>query len=269
MDEAIDNCDRFYTVLKSIDAFNEMEVRGVVHGVLSPTLEEECVIAIYDRAINNAKSLLEFKYVRHFQAIGMLARALFELTAERKLMDAVPIAVPKMLAFRDVEKLKACEATVRFASTNHLTYLRDTEVHAEFISNNRQRVEGIAASLWPNTRLKVLTHWSEMRLPARVSSLNEPRLREIYHLFYRTLSWAVHPGLQGATGLKPETFANLCTQGFNLGARVYEMLITDVVRIFQLSIHDPSINNKMTLARMLPFTDGHADEAALRRDLNL
>jgi hypothetical protein len=81
IDEAIDNCDRFYTVLKSIDAFNEMEVRGVINGVLSPTLEEECVIAIYDRATNNVKSLLEFKYVRHFQAIGMLARALFELTS--------------------------------------------------------------------------------------------------------------------------------------------------------------------------------------------
>src|ERR1700721_3617666 len=136
MDEAVDNCDRFYTVLKSIDAFNDMEVRGVVHSVLSLTLEEECVIAIYDRANNNVKSLLELKHVRDFQAIGMLARALFELTVERRLMDVVPNAALKMLHFRDVEKLKTCRGAVGFASTNPLTYFRDAKIHEEFISKN-------------------------------------------------------------------------------------------------------------------------------------
>jgi hypothetical protein len=269
MDEAVDQCERSCSVLKSIDSFNDIEVIGVVHGVLTPTLEEECVIAIYDRATNNVKSLLELKQVRHFQAIGMLARALFELTVESKLMDVVPKAALKMLHFRDVEKLKVCQNSVRFASTNALTHLRDTTVQQEFISNHRQRIESLAASFWPNTKLKKLTHWSEMNLAKRVDSLADPKFQEMYALFYRQLSWNVHPGLQGATGLKSETFAHLCARSLYFAATLYEMLIRDVVRIFQLSIHDPSIQNKMTFARLVPFTDDGSDEAALRRDLNL
>jgi hypothetical protein len=127
---------------------------------------------------------------------------------------------------------------------------------------------GLAANTWPGVKLSDLTHWSGVRLPARVKMLPIEML-EMYDCFYRQLSWSVHSGLEGSYGLQPATFAHMCGMAFNLAARNYEMVLTHVIHSIKLDKVDPFIENNMKLARFLPFTDSAQEEAELQHDLGL
>src|SRR5277367_628532 len=115
IDEAVKEMNLWYAVLNSLAKFDELEVKGVVNGLLSPTLPEECVVSIYYRASANASSLLELKTPNYFQAIGMLARSMFELAVDTAILNQVQGAPIKMRVFLDLEKLRACQNAVEFA----------------------------------------------------------------------------------------------------------------------------------------------------------
>lgn len=103
--ETRQNTDRFYTMVKSLREFDKQEVKGVVDTLLSTSERERCFIATYYRATGNVTSLLEFKHAKHFQAIAMLTRNLFELSVDIKLIDLIPDGPAKIREFTDVEKL--------------------------------------------------------------------------------------------------------------------------------------------------------------------
>lgn len=268
VEEAVKDTELWFAVLDSLHKFDELEVNGVVNSILSPTLPEECVISTYYRAQSNVCSLLEFKHPKHFQAIGMIARSLFELAVDIALIGTEAGAPLKMRGFNDIEKLKTCRSVVAFENQNPLTMIPSSQLQQDYISNNEARIVALAQSLWPGKKLRDLSHWSGMTLSKRVGLLPLD-MQELYACFYKQLSWAVHPGLQGSYGLKPETFAHFCGQGYILAARNYERILSTIIRTTQLDKHDPLIGSKMQLARYLPLTESEQDELALRRDLGL
>jgi hypothetical protein len=194
--EAVKGVEFFYSVLKSVDNFNEAEVKGVVMGLLAPTLSEECLIATFYRASSNVKTLLELRDVKHFQAMGMLARNLFELTVDVKLMQMDSSSALKMTHFKDVERLKACRSVVAFGRAGGVTYSTDTKVQEAFIKNEENRIETLALTIWPGKSLSKISHWSAMNLPTRIKLL-DIELQEMYACFYRQLSWYVTRGCRG------------------------------------------------------------------------
>lgn len=266
LDEAIQESAIWYAVLNSLAQFDNLEVKGVVNGLLSPTLPEECVLSIYYRASGNVSSLLELKTPQHFQAIGILARSIFELAVDIAIFNQVQGAPIKMRVFLDLEKLRACRNAVEFAKNTPLTLQQSVKPQQDYITNNETRIMRLVASTWPG--VKELTHWSAKRLPARVRMLPAD-MRELYACFYKQLSWSVHSGLEGSYGIKPETFARMGGMGFNLAARNYERVLSQVIQVIKLDKVDPLINNKMKFARYLPFTEDAEHEAELRRDLGL
>ncbi len=100
--------DRFYTMVKSLSEFEKMEVRGVIETLLSTSARERCFIGTYYRATANIATLLELKKPKHCQAIAMLARGLFELAVDIRLIDLIADGPTKIMEFTDVEKLKVC-----------------------------------------------------------------------------------------------------------------------------------------------------------------
>jgi len=88
--DPLQTTDRFYTVMKSLSEFDKIEVRGVIQTLLSTSDRERCFIGTYQRATANIATLLEFKHAKHFQAIAMLARGLFELAVDVRLIDVIP-----------------------------------------------------------------------------------------------------------------------------------------------------------------------------------
>ncbi len=256
----------FYSkVLRSSYRFDMVEVRPIVGGLLSPALLEECRSLLYIRFNNNVGSMLELKHVAHFQALGMLARSLYELTVDIQLLDIELRAAILMCGYLDVEKLKACRSSVAFSKQQGAA---PSTIQETYIQNHEARIKSLAAQLWQNQRLSEVTHWTGENLPTRVKRLSV-EMQGIYAYSYKQMSWTVHSGLQGSYGLSKEIFPRLCSQAYQLAADVYEKTLTAMINNLQLYRADPKIREKLRLARYLPFTDTVEEEASIRRELGL
>lgn len=264
--------ERFFTVLKSLNEFDKMEVQGVAAGQLAKSGHEDRVYGLYLRARANVQSLLALKQAMDFQAIVMLARNLFELSVDVKLLDLVPSAVEKFALFSETEKLRAAEKIVAFKK-RHPTSKVDTTIVAAFIAKNKASIDAQRVALWPETKPskqhpkgKPLTHWSGLNLKERTAKLGHP-FDELYEVRYPQMSWYTHSA--GSTGfdLKRETYSLLAGIYFELAAMCYKVLLTSVIDEFKLTIADDKIKSKMRYAQMMPFTDTDEQLQALERDL--
>ncbi|HLI63150.1 MAG TPA: DUF5677 domain-containing protein [Terriglobales bacterium] len=260
--------ERFFTVLKSLNEFDGIEVQGVLAGQLSRSPREDLVYGLYLRARANVQSLLSLKQVMDFQAIVMLARNLFELAIDVKLINLLPNAVERFTLFAEVEKLRAAEKIVAYKA-KHPTSKIDTTIVGAFIASNKTSIEAKRATLWPETlpskghpKGKPLTHWSGMNLRERTAKLGHP-FDEVYEVKYPQMSWYTHSA--GLTGfdLKRETYPKLAGIYFELAAMCYMALLTSVIEEFKLAIADDKIKSKMRYAQLMPFTDTDEQVQAL------
>jgi len=105
--EAESNTTRFYTQVKSLHSFDNLEVGCVIGNLISRTQEEDCHLATYIRTQGNVKSLLLLQASKHVQAIAMLARALFELAVDVRLLEAIPNGWKKMTAHANLRYPRA------------------------------------------------------------------------------------------------------------------------------------------------------------------
>jgi hypothetical protein len=247
---AAENADKFYTVIKSMHEFDTTEVKGVIDTVISPTPHETCFIGTYYRARPNVETLLLLTNVKDLQAIAMLARALFELSIDSRLFENIPGAWVKMQAFTDAQKLYAAKKIIDF-KRSHADFDVDTSVAESFVAKNSARIARVSASLWPGVR--ALSHWSGMKLSQRVATVKAP-FEQIYANDYPRLSWYVHPGLTGVANLPPETFIHLCTYAYHIASIAYGETLMSLVRAFKLSRANEKIEEKLRVAKMLPFT---------------
>lgn len=255
--------ERCYTMLKSLTEFDRQEVQGIIQGLVARTDRDNCIIGNYYRGKANIETLLSLKSARDLQAIAMIARGLFELTVDAKLIDAIPDAVQKIRAFSDVEKLRAAKKIVNFKIANPDSTM-DTAVYDAFIAKNAQRIEAERAVVWPG--IKRVEHWSGMKLPDRVNLLKAP-FDEIYNIEYAQMSWYVHAGLTGFVNLKAETFNMLAAKQNKLAGECYIVLLMVVIDEFGIAKVDVKVKNKLKLAKMLPFTDSTDAARALESEL--
>jgi hypothetical protein len=254
--------ERCYTMLKSLLAFDKLEVRGVVRGLLIRTDRDNCFIGNYHRANAHIETLLSLRSAKDFQAIAMIARGLFELAVDVKLIDLIPDAVKK-LAFSDVEKLRAARKIVKHKGANPAAPV-DSSIHASFVTSEASGVEAERNALWPG--LKRLTHWSGLDLAQRVALLKAP-FEEIYEVEYPELSWYVHSGLTGFVNLKADTFNMLAGKQNKLAGDCYIVLLAAVIDEFKIGIADEKKKNKLKLAKMYPFIDSPEARAQVEREL--
>ena len=165
--------ERIYTMLKSLAQFDKLHLRGVIRGLLAKTDRDNCFIGNYYRAVANIESLLSLKSARDLQAISMVARGLFELAVDTKLISIIPDAVKKIVTFSDVEKLRAARKIVKYKAANPSAAL-DATVHDTFITNNARRIDAERAAVWPG--MKKVEHWSARNLADRVAPEKLPPL---------------------------------------------------------------------------------------------
>jgi uncharacterized protein DUF5677 len=249
--DAASNTDRFYTVIKSIHNFDKLEVNGVLNGFLRPTPRDNCFIGTYYRTLGNVETMLRMDKAKDFQAIAMLARALFELAVEISLLRKVPDGWGKMLVYADYQKLRTANKIIAFKKNNPGADI-NTTAYDIFVARNSARVAGFLESMWPgdkNTR-----HWTGLNLEGRAISLGSP-FDQIYAVDYSRLSWYVHPGLAGVMNVPAVTFIHLCAYAFHLTATAYKETLLTVIREFELSKANDKIERLLKLAEQLPFTD--------------
>jgi hypothetical protein len=255
--------ERCYSMLKSLNEFDKKEIAGIVRGLLAKSDRDNCFIGNYYRGKANVETLLSLKNAKDLQAIAMVARGLFELAVDTKLIDVIPDAVKKILAFSDVEKLRAARKIVKYKAANPAAVV-DASIHDTFIANEAKSIEDERNTVWPG--VKNLTHWSGLDLARRVVLLKAP-FDEIYEVEYPELSWYVHSGLTGFVNLKAESFNMLAGKQNKLAGECYIVLLTAIIDEFGIAKADAKVKNKLKLAKMLPFTDGPEQARALELEL--
>ena len=250
-DDTLQTTGRFYAMVESLHKFDQQEVKGVIRTLLSTSERERCFIATYYRASGNVASLLELKQPRHFQAIAMLARSLFELAIDIKLIDLIPDGPIKIREFTDVEKLRSAHKILRFKAANPSVAV-DTTIYSSFVANNKSRIDAARSSLWATTN--TLSRWSGLHISERAELVKSP-LQEIYEVKYPMLSWYVHSGITGVVNLDGESFTVLCGVAFQIVTEAYRELLLAVIGEFKIAKADEKIEGKLEVARYLPFTD--------------
>jgi hypothetical protein len=261
--ELIEQVSRIHGVLLNLQQFDQLEVRGVVKGLLSPTPRETAVTGLYYRTTANIETIVTLKNAQHFQAISTIARSLFELSVDMRLLGVVPDAADKLLTFPEVERLRAARNIIKFKNVNPSSTI-DTQVYEQYVQADGTTIDQKKQTLWPN--LKRVDHWSGMNLRERVGKLKSP-FDEIYEVNYPRLSWQTHAGLAGVVNLATDVFIAISGDALGLAARSFEEVLRDVIH--ELKIHKAvaKIYDKLDLARTVAFTNGDRQARQLAREL--
>lgn len=259
-----DSAGRFYASVKSIRDFDEREVRPVMKTLINPDQRAICFRLLYQRTHHNVASLMKLDAPEHFQAINMIARSLFEIDVDLKLVGVIPDAIEKMIGFIDVEKLRCCRNVVDYKKS-HPSSMVDNSIHNSYIASEGVRIDALQAKLWPGLKRKKLDHWSNKNLKDRAVLLGDPYDR-IYEIEQPRMSWQVHAGLTGIANFKAETFTGLAGAAFSSSVTAYEAILTSIIKEFQIGKADDKILNKLRVAKLLPFTDGEEEAREVMRD---
>ncbi|HXH40780.1 MAG TPA: DUF5677 domain-containing protein [Thermoanaerobaculia bacterium] len=248
-----------------MEQFDNAEILPAVKSVqsLSPTDRDQCFIGTYYRAVANVRTTLALNHPKHFQAIAMLARTNIELAMDIRLLSMIPQAPEKMIAGEKSEKLRVAQKIVEFA-TKSGTAVHDLTTYQTFIANEEANILALRQQLWGTQ--KPQDHWSTMKVRERAVLLKAP-FEELYEIKYRHLSWQVHSGLTGVLGQPAATFEVMCGDAFGIAMECYEQVLDAMITEYQIQKADPKIHNKLKYARVVPFTDGENQRAALEREL--
>jgi hypothetical protein len=111
-----------------------------------------------------------------------------------------------------------------------------------------------------------VAHWSASKLEKRIEKLGAP-FTQIYAVNYPQLSWYTHSGMTGILNLEKESFRMLAGVAFTVMAETYMIVLATVIKHFQIDKANEKITDMMTLAKMLPFTEGSAQADELQRAL--
>ena len=115
--------------------------------------------------------------------------------------------------------------------------------------------------LWTKGANACWRSWRESsgeKMHKRVKRLGAP-FDEIYAVQYPRLSWYVHAGLTGVSGLKLESFTALCGVALKSSTDSYEQILLAVIEEFKIGKADDKIKEKLTASKFLPFTNGMAE----------
>lgn len=263
--EATSNTDRFYTQVKSLHNFDNIEVRCVINNLLSKTPVEGCHLANYIRTQGNVETLLLLQHSKHVQTIAMIARALFELSVEARLLEVVPNSWVLVTHHAEVEKLRLANKIIAFKNANP-GVTTDTTLYQHYIDHESRRITAVQSSLWPG--VKRVTHWSGMNLSERCAFLKAP-FDQIYSEDYPRISWYAHPGLTGVANVQFLTFIHVCGYAFNLAVKSYEQSLRSAIRVFKLTSGNDRIIDRLEVALRFPFADTDEQVEALRKRAGL
>jgi len=250
-----------FAALRNLRDLEEREFRGVITGMLDPTLRERIVTLNYHRAAFNVETILALPNSRHFQGTAMLARAIFEDAVELKLISLNPDAAEKIDAVTRIERLRAAQDVVAFMGSHP-----DIEVHAElyqkYIDKEGAAIMGEQQRLWPGNNH--VNHWLNKKMAKRIEGLGEP-FERIYEAHYPQLSWYSHSGVTGVWNVSGEMLAALVGICYQIAVESYMQILEMLVNEFRLSVHDGKLKDKIQYAKFVAFAQNQVEADAVMR----
>jgi hypothetical protein len=253
--------EQFYGVLRNLNELEQREIRKIVMAVLNPSLRERYLTLNYHRAAINVELLLTLRDTKQFQAIALLARSVFELAVEVKLISQNSDAGEKIDALTRIEKLKYSKRIVVFKKS-HPDAMVATKSHEAFIAANERPIMAEQAAIWPG--VKNVTHWMNRKLPRRVELLGDP-FHKMYEIHYAPLSWYSHAGVVGVNDPSTDLFAFFAGIACTIAGDSYIELLKVIVSEFKLGRADPKLVDKITCSKLVAFADSQEEADVILR----
>jgi hypothetical protein len=256
---------RFHGTLILLERFDNEHVRPRIETKEDHPPRELAIVSTYLRSLAHVRTFIELTHGRHFQAIAIVARALFELAVELPLIDKVDNGPEKHRLFSEVERLRTGRQIVAFHATGDVDEpLEYLWVYEKFIADHALRIDTEAKAMWPANPQP--NHWSAMKLSKRVASIGAP-FEEIYNTSYAQLSWYTHPGVAVVSTLDVSTYPAICGDAYGIAIRCYVETLKFMVGELKLREQDLLIDERLDLARMQAFAADRTQAEALRRAL--
>lgn len=275
---ALEMVGRFHGVLILLQKFDLENIRGRVETEADHPPREFAIMATYLRTLAHVGSLIRLDNPSHFQAVSMVARGIFELAVDIRLIDRIDDAPARYDAFSRVERLRVARRIVAF----HATALQDEThssdaaagpmepkwVHEKFIAENSAEIDSLAKTFWPKhfEKNKPVPHWSGKDLRQRAILLGDP-FDEIYDVEYAELSWYVHPGVGVVATFEKEIYPVVCGKAYGIAIRCYYQTLQFMLEELRLKESDNSIERKLEFARLAAMSEDEEQAKALRREL--
>jgi hypothetical protein len=200
-----------------------------------------------------------------FLVLKLLELCVRKIAVDSRLLGREPKGVEKMICYSDLEKLRSANKVIRFKQ-EHPDAKLHVATYQEFIDAEKDRIEMARKALWPGVKNSEIQHWSCKRLPERVKDLGAP-FEQIHAVNYPQLSWFVHSGLTGVLNMPKKAYRTFCGVAFTLAAETYMLIMADVIGVMKIGKAVEKITDMMTLAKMLPFTDGAEQARAVEAHL--
>lgn len=241
---------RFFSSLRSVYRFDELEVRHIMRTLVTLDQRATCFRLLYQRAASNVASLLKLDNPKDFQAHAILSRTLFELDMDLKLINIIPDAIEKIVAFVDVDKLHCARKVEKFKAA-HPDSTKDDRIEKEFIANNAARVDANQTRLWGTRRPE---HWSGKTIRDRAYLLGAD-YEEKYEVEFPRMNWQAHAGVTRVADFKAETFPKMATMAIVSSTKSYKSILETIIREFHIDKFDGTIMGKLKAAQLIPFTN--------------
>ena len=160
--------------------------------------------------------------------------------------DKITDAIPKMIIYTEVEKLRCARKIVAYKAANPGITLDDTVYH-EFITKQGAGIDAKHLTLWPAKtpgQAQKIDHWSGLDLRSRALKIGDLFV-QIYDVQQPQWSWQVHSGITGIVNLKAETFSAIAGSCLKSCADFHKEILAAISEEFHLDKHDHKISGKL------------------------
>jgi hypothetical protein len=160
--------------------------------------------------------------------------------------DKITDAIPKMIIYTEVEKLRCARKIVAYKAANPGITLDDTVYH-EFITKQGAGIDAKHLTLWPSKtpgQAQKIDHWSGLDLRSRALKIGDLFV-QIYDVQQPQWSWQVHSGITGIVNLKAETFSAIAGSCLKSCADFHKEILAAIIEEFHLDKHDHKISGKL------------------------
>jgi hypothetical protein len=221
----------YYDGMRKCIDFVQTQIIPVLNGQINLNQREEAVLGIFYRIHALGSSLTRLNNTIDFCAVATIARTLFELLLDLKLLTrqmSTQEDIEKFRAFSEVDRFRRADKVLEFQTKNpgieEKSYFPG-EFRMKFVEfpGKRDEIESKTVSLWgksKNGKINWPDHWTGISVRGRAElfgSIYEQKYLEIYSI----LSWYVHAGNASYAGLSQPSLEWVYGVSMNISRLMY------------------------------------------------
>lgn len=242
----------YHDGLKEAVDFVQSKVIGVLRGQLSLCAKESAILGIFLRTHALASSLTRLNHKIDFNAVAGIARIMFELLLDIKLISGPmndQINQDRFLAFPEVNRYRTASKIVDLQKKHPDLVNRSffvSDIRKEFVDKpgKATAISTKVLTLWGKTKTgKPIwpKHWSGLHIRERAEKFG-PTYEQEYLEIYSFLSSYTHAGSEAYAGLSEETLEGVYGMSLDYARYIYIESLVICSNVFDIEKGIESFN---------------------------